>query len=316
MTQTLSPVRAKTEPPPVPQAQALREYAQYLERERGLTADTIRRSTRTARDLLEECFGTEPVLWRHMHAGDVTRFLLHRTEHVTSNAAKKIASRLRQFLRYLQMRGEIAQNLTGAVLPVAGRAEARSLPSFLESEELRRLLASCDQTSVKGQRDHTILLLLARLGLRSCEVVAMELSDIDWRAGELTVRGKGPRLDRLPLPQDVGEALASYLRKARPACASARVFVRLRPPIKGFSGSSAISDLVSQALRRAGLAPKHRGAHLLRHSLATEMLRKGARLSEISQILRHRRSATTEIYARVDLSSLRELTQPWPGGEL
>jgi integrase/recombinase XerD len=316
MAQIFSPVEPETEIQSVTQDQALCEYAQYMERERGLTAGTIRRCSGTIRDLLEECFGSELVLWDQMHAEDVTRFLLRSTEHVTSNAAKKTASHLRQFLRYLQARGKISQNLAGAVLPVASREEVRSLPCFLEPEEVRHLLASCDQTSVKGQRDHAILLLLARLGLRSCEVVAMELSDIDWRAGELTIRGKGPRLDRLPLPQDVGETLASYLREARPMCASTRVFLRLRPSVQGFSGSSAISDLVSLALRRAGLSPKRRGAHLLRHSLATEMVRKGARLSEIGQILRHRRSSTTEIYARVDLPALRELVQPWPGGEV
>lgn len=315
MTRIGSPVEPETEAPPVTQAQALCEYARYLEHERGLSAGTIRRCLRTVRDLLKECFGRGPVLWDQMRAADVTRSLLHSTEHVSSNAAKKTASHLRQFLRYLQAQGKTPRNLTGAVLPVAGRDEERSLPSFLEPEELERLLASCDLKSALGLRDHAILLLLSQLGLRSCEVVAMELSDIDWRAGELSVRGKGPRLERLPLLQDVGEALATYLLQARPPCASRRVFVRLRPPVEGFAGSSTVSDLVSRALRRAGLTPQRRGAHLLRHSLATEMLRKGARLSEIGQILRHRRSATTEIYARVDLPALRELAQPWPGGE-
>jgi len=165
-----------------------------------------------------------------------------------------------------------------------------------------------------GQRDHAILLLLARLGLRAGDVVHMALGDIDWEVGELIVRGKSNRQERLPLPQDVGEALVRYLKHGRPHCQSRRVFIRIKAPNKGFSSSVAICNIVRRALVRAELNPAFKGSHLLRHSLATQMLRGGASLAEIGEILRHQRLNTTQIYAKVDLAALNALTQPWPGG--
>jgi len=167
---------------------------------------------------------------------------------------------------------------------------------------------------VVGERNYAILLLLARLGLRAGEIVAMTLDNIDWEAGELTVRGKGGRQARLPLPRDVGEALANYLRHGRPQCSSRCVFIRARAPCRGFANSAAITTIVERAIGRAGLKPPSRGAHVLRHSLATAMLRKGASLAEIGEVLRHRHADTTAIYAKVDLDALRTIAQPWPGG--
>ena len=164
-------------------------------------------------------------------------------------------------------------------------------------------------------RDYAILLLLARLGLRGGEVVTLTLDDLHWEAGEITIRGKGGRHHRLPLPQDVGEALVTYLREGRPHCSTRRVFLRARAPRRGFSSSVAIADIVRRALERAGLHPPRKGAHLLRHTLATQMLRKGASLAEIGEVLRHQHPDTTAIYAKVDLQALRALAQPWPGGE-
>lgn len=295
--------------------QVLHEYTRHLEHDRGLAAETIRRSGHVARDLLRERFGSGPLLWDQLLAPDVTQFLLRCIGSVKASTGQRIACDLRRFLRYLRADGKTTLDLASAVPPVASPSSTGKLPVGLEPEEVTRLLASCDQASPIGLRDFAILLLLARLGLRGGEVAALELTDIDWRAGVLAIRGKGPRVDRLPLPQDVGEAMAAYLQEARPVCASPHVFLRLRPPIVGFPSSASVSSIVRAALRRAGLAPKHKGAHMLRHSLATEMLRKGARLEEIGQILRHRRPATTEIYARVDLTALQELAQPWPGGE-
>jgi integrase len=156
------------------------------------------------------------------------------------------------------------------------------------------------------------LLLLARLGLRAAEVVHMTLEDIDWDAGELVIRGKARREDRLPLPIDVGRALAGYLRHGRPRCGSRRVFIRVKAPHQGFSSSVAVCDVVRRALSRASLNPPFKGAHLLRHSLATRMLRSGASMTEIGQVLRHRLANTTEIYAKVDVVALRALAEPWP----
>lgn len=293
----------------------LAEYAQYLEFDRGLAQCTIERSKTVAQDLVRECFGSEALSWERLRARDVTGFLLRYAKGVKPVSAKGMASGLRRFLRYLQMRGEIATDLASAVPSVADRGSRGDLRSRLEGEQVKSLLANCDRTKATGRRDYAILLLLARLGLRAGEVFAMELSDVDWRAGVLTVRGKGPRLARLPLPQDVGQALSTYIVQARPACASQRIFLRLWPVVEEFSSSGAISKIVLRGLRRARLTPKHKGAHLLRHSLAAEMLRKGACLNEIGQILRHHSWATTELYARVDLRALQGLARPWPGGE-
>ncbi len=189
------------------------------------------------------------------------------------------------------------------------------LPKSLEPEKVEHLLQNCNQSTAIGKRDYAILLLLARLGLRAGEIVAMTLDDINWEAGVVTIRGKGSRRDQLPIPQDVGEALATYLRHGRPPCAARRVFIRARAPRRGFSGSTAIDDIVRRALKRAHLDPIRKGAHLLRHSLATKMLAQGARLAEIGEVLRHSTINTTQIYAKVNLAALRELAQPWPGGD-
>jgi integrase len=189
-----------------------------------------------------------------------------------------------------------------------------SLPRALSSEEVQHLLAHCERHTAVGRRNWAILLLLARLGLRAGEVVGLAFEDLDWEAGELRIRAHGGNSDRLPIPQDAGAALADYLRHARPACSSRRVFVRMRAPHRGFASSVAICCIVRRALERAGLNPAHKGAHLLRHSVATQMLRQGASLAEIGELLRHRSPQTTMIYAKVDLDLLRPLALPWPGG--
>ncbi len=207
----------------------------------------------------------------------------------------------------------MAMDLASAI-PGIANWRLTHLPKALTAEQVESLLLCCDQSTATGQRDHAILLLLARLGLRAGEVVAMTLDDIQWETGLLTVRGKGLRHETLPLPQDVGEALAHYLRYRRPQCTTRRVFIRLRAPHQGFTTSAAICNVVRRALARAGLNPACKGAHLLRHSLATRMLSNGASLAEIGDILRHRQPQTTQIYAKVDVKALRTLAQPWPGG--
>jgi len=201
-----------------------------------------------------------------------------------------------------------------AFVPIVAIWRMSDLPQFLSPGEVERLLVSCDQSSPVGLRDYAVLLLLARLGLRAGEVVHLSLDAINWEAGEILIRGKSSREDRLPLPKDVGWALVNYLRKGRPECSSRRVFLRINAPRQGFSSSVAICDIVRRALARTRLSPQHKGAHLLRHSLATTMLRGGASLAHIGQILRHQQAQTTEIYAKVDLKALQALAQPWPGG--
>jgi site-specific recombinase XerD len=296
-----------------PLGRILREFEHYLEHERGLAQATRDIYLPASRRFLAERFrdGSRPV--NELRPEEVTEYVWRYARRTSPGSAKVLAGALRALLRFLRLRGKVAADLAAAV-PTVARWSLSSVPSGLLPEEVDALLESCDRSSIVGQRDYTILLLLVQLGLRAGEIVAMRLGDLHWRAGELTVRGKGSRCQRLPMPQDVGEALATYLRDARPSCSSRRVFVRVRAPHRAFASSNAIGSMVARALARAGLNPACKGAHLLRHSLATEMVRKGASLAEIGQILRHRCPTTTELYAKVDLAALRELAPPWPGG--
>jgi site-specific recombinase XerD len=218
---------------------------------------------------------------------------------------------LRSFLRFLFLRGETETDLALAV-PTVRQWRSSIVPRHLPAQDVERLLRACDRSSATGRRDHAILLLLARLGLRASEILALDLGDLHWREGEIVVRGKGHVHDRLPLLADVGEAVALYLRRDRPAGSSRRVFLCRRAPHRGFGHPSTVTTIVTRALARAGLAPATRGAHLLRHSLATTMVRRGASLSEIGQVLRHRSPNSTEIYAKVDFDALRDVALPWP----
>jgi site-specific recombinase XerD len=290
-------------------------FANYLAQERGLKQVTIDNYLSVAGQFLSDQFGTGPIVLKGLHPNDIVRFILRNTETLSVKRAQLIVCSLRSFFRFLYQRGETANDLSPSALTVANW-HLSELPKFLEPEQVECLLHSCNQDTLIGQRDYAVLLLLARLGLRAGDVVHMTLDDIDWEAGELIVRGKSHRQERLPLPQDVGEALVRYLSYGRPRCSSRRVFIRIRAPHKGFSSSAAICNIVRRALVRAKLNPAFKGSHLLRHSLATQMLRGGASLAEIGQILRHQRLNTTQIYAKVDLSALRALAQPWPGGEI
>jgi len=220
---------------------------------------------------------------------------------------------LRAFLRHLQHRGEITSDLAACVPKVASWSHA-TLPKFLQPGQVTHVLKHCDRRRPRGRRDYAILLLLARLGLRAGEVVALMLDDIDWKLGHLTVHGKAGRWAQLPLPAEVGNAIVGYLQRGRPPCASRRLFIRQRAPRVGFANAAGISTLVKRASARAGIDSPRKGAHLFRHTLATEMLRRGASLTEIGELLRHRHPSTTTIYAKVDLPALRRLAQVWPGG--
>jgi site-specific recombinase XerD len=201
-----------------------------------------------------------------------------------------------------------------ASVPSVAYWSLAELPKYLTPEQITAVLKHSEQGNATVQRDRAILLLLARLGLRASEVVRMRLADIDWEAGELTIHGKGGREARLPLPRDVGQCLSEYLRRIRPRCACREVFIRAKAPHQGFADSAAVDIVVQRALRRAGLNPPTKGAHLFRHGLATRMLRNGASLAEIGKVLRHQSASATAIYAKVDLTALRMLAQPWPGG--
>jgi integrase/recombinase XerD len=285
----------------------LGRYRAYLETERGLAAGTVRYCTAEARGFLA---GREDRL-AGLDAAEVSGFVADQCRRRSTGTAKILVTALRSLLRFLAAEGLAAPGLHGAVSAVAGW-RGGGLPKALPDGQVAALLASCDRGTAAGRRDLAVLTLLARLGLRACEAAALELDDIGWRAGTLMVRGKGRRDEQLPLPSDAGEALAGYLQGGRPAGgACRRVFLASRAPVRGLEPAG-ITEIVRRACVRAGLPEA--GAHRLRHSAATAMLRAGAPLAEIGQVLRHRSTATTAIYAKVDHGALAELAVPWPGG--
>ncbi|MGA2925856.1 MAG: tyrosine-type recombinase/integrase [Solirubrobacteraceae bacterium] len=289
----------------------LRDYHVYQARERGLVERTIYRHERVARLFLGELQRPDGGLdLARLTAADVSGFLARECPKRSVSGARDLVFALRPLLRFLHVTGVIAAPLVWAVPGVADVRD-HSLPRGLEPQVVARMLASCDRRGLVGVRDHAILLLLCRLGLRAGEVAALRLDDVDWRAGELLVHGKGSRQDVLPLAVDVGEAIVSYLRCRGRFEGSRAVFLRVRAPAGALSAGGVIS-VVAQACVRAGVPPV--GAHQLRHTAATEMLRAGASLPEIGQVLRHRRIDidTTAIYAKVDRGALGELARPWP----
>lgn len=290
-------------------------FEKYLVQERGLSSATLANYVPVVRQFLSERFGEGHLQLTGIRADDVTGFVTRHAHEGSPGRAKLMVTALRSFLRFARLRGDTNADLAGCVLSVADW-RLTSLPKSLEPEQVESVLKRCDRQSALGRRDFAILLLLARLGLRAGEVVALTLDDLNWEAGEITIRGKGNRQNRLPLPQEVGKALVAYLKRGRPRCLTRRLFVTARAPVKGFSNSVAISTIVFRALKRARLDPPRKGAHLFRHSAATQMLRRGATLSEIGEILRHQRQDTTAIYAKVDLARLRTIALPWPGGSL
>jgi site-specific recombinase XerD len=309
-------------PAPEPQVDASplaalrRRYGDHIEKERGLAAVTVARYWLFIRRFVVERFGDGPIRVRELTPDDIARFLLRHARSGSPGVARLMVTALRSFFRFLFQQGQTGNDLTGAV-PTVPAWSLADVPRYLKPEEVERVVRACQRDHPVARRDHVIILLLARLGLRASEVIALELDDIDWRAGVLTVRGKGRSHDCLPLPADVGQALARYLRHHRPPCTSRRVFIRTRAPHRGLANPSSISAIVCRALKRAGLRPHFTGAHLLRHSLATGMLRSGASLDEIGEILRHRAANTTAIYAKVDVQGLRSLALSWPtkGGQ-
>jgi site-specific recombinase XerD len=299
-----------------PLATLRRQYANHLEKERGLAAVTVAGYWPFIRRLLVERFGDGPIHVQALAPDDIARFLLRHARSGSPKVAKLMVAALRSFFRFLFLHGRTESDLAGAI-PTVPEWRLAEVPKYLEPEEVERVLRACQRDTAVARRDHAIVLLLARLGLRASEVIALELDDIDWRAGVLTVRGKGGSHDSLPLPADVGEALANYLRHHRPPCTTRRLFIRTKAPHRGLAHPSSLSTIVCRALKRAGLRPALMGAHVLRHSLATGMLRSGASLDEIGEVLRHRAANSTEIYAKVDVRGLRSLALPWPtkGGE-
>jgi site-specific recombinase XerD len=288
-------------------------YVLHLREARGLARATIINYVPFIRSFLKDRFGGGPTTLSLLCARDVVAFVQHQAPHLHPKRAKLLTSALRSFLRYARYRGEVKLDLAAAV-PIVPNWSMSSIPRAIEADQVRQLLASIDRTTAEGRRDYAILLLLARLGLRSSEVAFLELDEIDWKAGQLSVRGKSGQRSDLPLPTEVGKAIAAYLRHGRPPCSSRRVFLRVKAPICGFQGACGVGSIVRHRLLRAGVEAPTYGAHQFRHGLATEMLRQGASLGEIGELLGHHNPQTTKIYTKVDLEALRTLALPWPGG--
>jgi len=288
-------------------------YGQYLRDTRGLAAATIVNYVPFIRTFLKDCFGDAALALSHLCARDVVGFVQRQAPRLHPKRSKILTAALRSFLRYVRYLGKTKLNLAAAV-PVVANWSMSSIPRAIGKDQVRQLLASIDRSTAIGRRDYAILLLLARLGLRSGEVMHLELGDIDWNRGQMTVRGKsGPR-SGLPLPAEVGKAIAAYLRRGRPPSTSRRVFLRARAPICALRDTCSVGGIVRHYLERAGVDAPSRGAHQFRYGLATEMFHQGASLSEIGDLLGHHSPETTKIYIELDLDGLRTLALPWPGG--
>jgi site-specific recombinase XerD len=313
MLRRIGATRGKPTAPQNPAQQLTDDYRRFLLVERSLSVATAKGWLPFIDNFLFEQFGVGTLKLSGLHATDVTAFVQRHAHRHSPSQARKLVTAMRSFLRYLRYKGLIDADLDSTV-PTVARWDLSSLPKHLPAVEVQRVLDHCDQTTSTGRRNYAILFLLARLGLRAGEVVRLNLEDIDWENARITIRGKGGVWAQLPLPADVGHAIAQYLHRDRPRCSCRRVFIRDHAPLVGFGVAHAISKIVRCALIKAGVESARRGAHLLRHSLATDMLQKGASLDEIGEVLRHKSPDTTAIYAKVELDALRPLALPWLGG--
>jgi integrase/recombinase XerD len=295
-----------------PEDELARRYVDYLRNDQGLAENSILVYSPYIRDFLGERARHGSVSPADIDAFAVQDFLLDRMRGRSSEWSRLLAMALRSFLRFLFNSGETDRDLSRAI-PTVRKWRQAEVPAFLSSDDVERVLSRTDRSTPCGRRDHAVLLLLARLGLRAGEVVKLELDDINWRRGEIVVRGKGGTVDRFPLPSDVGEAVALYLRKDRSTPTSRRVFIRTFAPYVGLAGPGSISSIARKAFARAGIRRPSRGAaHIFRHSLATRMIRQGATMAEISEVLRHRSQDSTAMYAKVAFEALRGVARPWP----
>jgi len=290
------------------------EFAEYLANVRGLAARSVSTYRFIAHRFLTQRFAGETVNLSNLEGRDVIRFITDQAGVLGSKRISLTICALRSFLRFARMQNYINRNLATAVPNVAKRS-VKTVPKQLAQEQVISVLDSCNRSSKNGRRDYAIILLLARLGLRAGEVASLTLDDIDWHEASITICGKSRRVSKLPIPSDVGEALADYVKNDRPLTASRSMFFRVNAPCTALDKPTAIAHVVERALSRANIVSSSSGAHLFRHTLAGQMRRQGASLSEIGEILRHHSPQSTMIYAGVDLVSLRKLAAPWPGGK-
>jgi site-specific recombinase XerD len=296
-----------------PAEHCTRAYERYLQEDRALAKATIINYVPFIEEFLKERFSDGQAKLSQLTARDVVRFVQRQAPRLHIKRAKLMTTALRSFFQHARYRGVVTLDLAAAV-PIVANWSMTSIPRAIAPAQIRQLLASIDRHTAMGRRDYAIVLLLARLGLRSGEVVSLELGDIDWTEGRLSVRSKRGQRSEMPIPTDVGKAIAAYLQHGRPHSTSRRVFLRNKAPIRGFQGSSGVGSMITHRLKRARIDSPTHGAHQFRHGLATEMLRQGASLAEIGAVLGHRHPDTTRIYSKVDLKALHTLAQPWPDG--
>src|SRR3954447_20435215 len=301
-------VTPRTEEKPPTDAALLLSFRDWMRQQRGTCDATLNGYSIPIRELLKN-LGEDP---GRFEARNLRQFIMDTSDRCGWASAKKCTTAIRMFLRFLIAGGTCAAGLEGSI-PVLAHWRLSSLPRYLQSEEVERVIDSCDTTTPAGKRDRAILLLLARLGLRAGDIVGLRLGDLNWKEATISVSGKGHRQTLMPLTQEIGDALASYIRDGRPLATVDAMFVRSRAPFRALASHCAVSVIAAQAMRRARVVCPSRGAaHVLRHSIASSMLRHGASLQEIAGVLRHRSVTTTEIYAKVDVVALREIAQPWP----
>ena len=308
-------IPTKKIPPPhlTPVDLAVQAFERFLRNERILANATIVNYLPFVHRFLTDRFSDGPVMLSRLSASDVARFVQCQAPRLHVKRAKLLTTALRSFLRYAEYRGDIVSDLASAV-PTVASWSMTSIPRAIPADTVRQLLSSINRHTPMGLRNYAILLLLSRLGLRAGEVAQLELEDINWNGGYVNVKGKGGQRNTLPMPSDVGAAIAAYLQDGRPQTRSRRVFLRGKAPIRGFLDQSAVGSIVRNTLAHAGIKAPTKGAHQFRHALATEMLSRGASLTEIGEVLRHRSPETTMIYTKIDVEALRTLALPWPGG--
>jgi site-specific recombinase XerD len=299
-----------TSKPETPLSLLTTEYGVWMRVHQGLSTSSISHALRVVSPLL--CTVADDP--EKLNASVIRRFVLEYIQQHAPASARVVTSIVRCFLRWLVANGRCTTDLTGAV-PKVPTWQLAKLPNYLADSDVERIIEACVRPSGMEQRDRAMLLLLARLGLRASDVVALQLDDIDWKQGRIRVAGKQRRETRLPLPQDVGDAILSYIEIERPTTATDYVFLTARAPIRPI-GTNGLRDVVRRLIERTGLQSPSYGTHILRHSLATRLLREGATLDTIGAVLRHRDINTTAIYAKVDIGLLRQVAQPWPGSEV
>jgi integrase/recombinase XerD len=302
------------QPPETVSSALVRRYADFLRNEKGLAELSLKVYVPVAEDLLHYLKEEQSIRSvRRLDASLLRAFLFERAQSRSSECVRLLATSLRSFLRFLHAEGELPNDLTAAI-PTVRRWTQPDIPKKLTPTEVKRVLEAPDSDTPTGRRDYAILLLLASLGLRSSEILAIELGDLHWRSSEIVIRGKGSRQDLLPLPRDAGAAIARYLQRDRGARPTRRVFLRTIAPRVPLTGPASIGHIVRRAMTKAGVErPMNIAAHLFRHTLASSMLQHGANLREISEVLRHQAHASTEIYAKIDMKALQEVARPWPG---